>query len=72
MMMFTPVTWEGPVSNLTTGEYKEWFSLMAVGGMPINTTIAVPQNFPLTEHFVMPGRVPAYTLWSDRPRWLMK
>jgi 4-amino-4-deoxy-L-arabinose transferase-like glycosyltransferase len=72
MLIFTPVTWEAPVSNLTTGEYKEWFSLMTVGGMPINSTIAVPQNFPLTEHFVMPGKVPAYTLWSDRPRWLMK
>jgi 4-amino-4-deoxy-L-arabinose transferase-like glycosyltransferase len=72
MMIFTPVTWEGPVSNITTGEYKEWFSLMSVSGMPMNSSIPVPQNFPLTEHFVMPGRVPAYTLWSDRPRWLMK
>ncbi|HEX4139241.1 MAG TPA: hypothetical protein VHY09_02770, partial [Candidatus Methylacidiphilales bacterium] len=72
LLMFTPVTWQAPVSDITTGEYKEWFALMTVGSMPLNSSIAVPQNFPLTEHFVMPGKVPAYTLWSDRPRWLMK
>jgi hypothetical protein len=72
LLLFTPVTWNAPASNITTGEYKEWFTLMAVGGMPLNSSIAVPQNFPLTEHLVMPGKVPAYTMWSDRPRWLMK
>ncbi len=72
MLIFTPVTWEAPMSAATTGEYKEWFSLMTVGSVPLNSAIAVPQNFPLTEHFVMPGKLPQYTFWSDRPRWLMK
>jgi len=69
ILLFTPVTWEAPVSNLTTGEYKDWFTLMTVGGIPINSPTPLPQNFPLTEHFVMPGKVPGYTMWSDRPRW---
>jgi hypothetical protein len=64
MLIFTPVTWGGPMSATLNGEYKDWFPLMTVQG--------TPANFPLSEHFVMPGKVPAYTLWSDRPRWLMK
>jgi len=65
LLLFSPVTWEGPMSATTTGEYKEWFPLMTA--QP-----PLPPNFPLSEHFVMPGKVPGYTLWSDRPRWLMK
>jgi 4-amino-4-deoxy-L-arabinose transferase-like glycosyltransferase len=64
MLMFTPVTWDAPMSNVTEGEYKDWFPLMAV--------IGVPQNFPLSEHLVMGGKIPGYTIWSDRPRWQMK
>jgi hypothetical protein len=64
ILIFTPETWNGPVSAITTGEYKDWFPLM--------TTEGVPQNFPLAEHLVMTGKVPGYTLWSDKPRWLMK
>ena len=72
MLLITPETSDAPLGNITTGEYKEWFSLITVGSFPLNSTIPAPQNFPLTEHFVMPGKVPGYTLWSDRPRWLMK
>lgn len=64
MLIFTPVTWEGPISNITTGEYKDWYPLM--------TAIGVPTNFPLGEHYVMQGKIPGYTLWSDRPRWNMR
>jgi hypothetical protein len=61
MILITPVTWEAPMSNVTTGEYKDWF--------PIITGVGVPQTFPLQEHYTTRGVVPAYTLWSDRPRW---
>jgi hypothetical protein len=64
ILIFTPVTWDGPMSQALSGEYKEWF--------PIMTGVGTTPNFPLTEHLVMPGKVPGYTLWSDRPRWLIK
>ena len=72
ILIFTPVTWQEPASNITLGEYKDWFGLMTVGNVPLNSAIVVPTNFPLGEHYVMAGKVPAYTLWSDRPRWLMR
>jgi 4-amino-4-deoxy-L-arabinose transferase-like glycosyltransferase len=61
MLLLTPVTWDAPMSNITTGEYKDWF--------PIITGVGVPQNFPLPEHYPTPGKIPSYTLWSDKPRW---
>jgi hypothetical protein len=64
ILMFTPVTWEAAMSNVTTGEYKDW--------LPLMTVVGVPQNFPLAEHVVMQGKIPGYIFWSDRPRWLMR
>jgi hypothetical protein len=61
ILLITPVTWEAPMSNVTTGEDKDWF--------PIVTGAGVPPNFPLQEHYTTRGKVPAYALWSDRPRW---
>jgi hypothetical protein len=64
ILLFTPQTWDGRMSDVMTGEYKDWFGLMCVG--------ALPANFPLTEHYAMPGKIPGYIFWSDRPRWMMK
>jgi hypothetical protein len=64
MMIFTPVTGSAPLSNLTIGEYKDWLSLSIGAG--------APPNFPLPEHLTMPGKVPNYILWSDRPRWQVR
>jgi hypothetical protein len=64
MLLLTPVTSGAPLTNLTIGEYKDWLPI-AVGSTP-------PANFPLPEHYVIPGRVPNYVLWSDRPRWQAK
>jgi len=61
VMFFTPVTWSKPVSNLTTGEDKDWLPF-ALGG-------TAPINFPLRVHTVTPAGGPDYTIWSDRPRW---
>jgi 4-amino-4-deoxy-L-arabinose transferase-like glycosyltransferase len=61
ILILTPVSWEGPLSKFTTGEYKDWNPLV-IG----NTT---PPTFPLSVHNVTPPGWGDYSFWSDRPRW---
>jgi hypothetical protein len=60
ILLITPVTLGAPVTNLTSGEDKAWFSFI-IGAQP-------PANFPLTAH-VMATNGPEYILWSNVPRW---
>jgi heme/copper-type cytochrome/quinol oxidase subunit 3 len=64
ILLFSGVTWEAPMSDATTGEYKDWFTLMTATG--------VPTNFPLGEHFSLLGKIPDMIIWSDRTRWIAK
>lgn len=59
LLFFTPVTWAQPVSNLTTGEDKDWF--------PFLTGVNLPPGFPLFVNYTIPNA--DYSLWSNRPRW---
>jgi len=60
LLFFTPVTLDSPVTNLTSGEYKDWFTFI-VGAKP-------PPSFPLQTPLVRRA-TPEYIIWSDRQRW---
>jgi 4-amino-4-deoxy-L-arabinose transferase-like glycosyltransferase len=62
ILLLTPVSWSGPISTFTKGEYKDWFFLVGGGA-------AMPPGFPLTERTVTGPGGPDYSVWSDRPRW---
>lgn len=61
MLLFTPVTLDAPVTNLTSGEYKDWFPFICEQKLPL--------SFPLTVHTGFSQNIPEYTVWSDRARW---
>lgn len=61
ILLFTPVTLDAPVTNLTSGEYKDWF--------PFISEKNLPPSFPLTTHTRPAQSIPEYSIWSDRPRW---
>ncbi len=61
VLLFTPVTTDAPLSNLVTGEYKEW--------LPLFSGSTLPPNFPLSAHLTLPHGDPEYTIWSDHVRW---
>lgn len=61
IMLLTPESTSHPVSDYTTGEYKDW--------LPFLTGINPPSTFPLSEHYSTPAGGPDYIIWSDRPRW---
>ena len=58
ILLLTPVTTSKPLSTYTSGEYKDWFPLIA--GLP------TPAGFPLNSHLPTGFE---YNVWSDRPRW---
>jgi len=60
LLLFTPVTLDAPVTNLTSGEYKDWLPFV-VGAAP-------PPSFPLQARLVN-RTAPEYVLWSDKERW---
>jgi 4-amino-4-deoxy-L-arabinose transferase-like glycosyltransferase len=64
LLLLTPATWDEPYSNISTGEYKDWYSVI-VGP-------TAPANFPLSLHTQTGPGGPDYSLWSDRPRWQAK
>jgi hypothetical protein len=66
LLILSPVSWSGPYSNFTTGEYKDWF--------PFLVGLQVPATFPLTVGTRIPLSTPSEYLgvWSDRPRWQTK
>jgi len=59
LLLLTPVTLEAPVTNLTSGEDKDWYAFI-IG-------VNLPANFPLQAHTVINPQ--CYVLWSDRERW---
>jgi hypothetical protein len=61
LLFLTPVTTAQPLSNYTTGEYKDWFPLIA--------RQPTPPGFPLSVHSATPNGGPEYNVWSDRARW---
>ncbi len=61
LILLTPESGAKPLSDFTTGEYKDW--------LPFVTGQSAPSTFPLGEHFTMPPGSFNYTIWSDRPRW---
>ncbi len=61
IMILTPVSWEGKLSDFTSGEYKEW-NQVVLGA-------TTPPTFPLATHNVTPPGWGDYSFWSDRPRW---
>jgi 4-amino-4-deoxy-L-arabinose transferase-like glycosyltransferase len=71
IMLLTPITWTEPLSNFTSGEYKDWLPLVVQPpqgqqGLPL------PTGFPLTSHSVTAPGGPDYSIWSDRLRWQQK
>ena len=63
VILFTPVTWSKPMSNVTTGENKEWQPFV---NLNVN---AIPPVFPLHVPIKTGPGGPEYMFWSDRPRW---
>jgi hypothetical protein len=63
VIILTPVTWAKPVSNLTTGEDKDWLPFV------ILNTSAIAPDFPLNVPVRTGPGGPDYIFWSDRPRW---
>ncbi len=63
IMLLTPVTWDAPMSNLTSvsGEYHEW--------LPIVIGVSLPPSFPLPAFTNYSAQAADYYLWSDVPRW---
>jgi 4-amino-4-deoxy-L-arabinose transferase-like glycosyltransferase len=61
ILLLTPVTWSAPLSDVTSGEYKEW-GPFATGG-------ATPSTFPLAVRGITPPGWGDYSFWSDKPRW---
>jgi hypothetical protein len=59
ILMLTPVSWEAPLSNFTTGEYRDWS--FAVTKQP------VPTEFPLFDSTELKSL--SYIFYSDRARW---
>ena len=59
LLMLTPVSWEKPLSNFTTGEYRDWSFIV--------TKQAVPTAFPLFDTTEIKSW--SYTFYSDRERW---
>jgi 4-amino-4-deoxy-L-arabinose transferase-like glycosyltransferase len=68
LLLITPVSWSSPVSNFTTGEYKDWFPLVK-DAFSHTAYSTFSSDFPLSFHTVTPPGGPDYALWSDRPRW---
>jgi hypothetical protein len=62
VLLLTPVSWSQPISNFTTGEYKDW--------LPFVSNNPLPAAFPLSVHTQTGSGGPNYSLWSDRTRWL--
>ncbi|MCE0523179.1 MAG: hypothetical protein LV480_09745 [Methylacidiphilales bacterium] len=61
LLLLTPVTWSEPFSTFSTGEYKDWYTLVS--------GIQIPSGFPLVDHTAVGAGSLDYSLWSDRARW---
>jgi len=56
-ILFTPVTLSKPMTNLTSGEQKEW--------LPIVLGFHIPEDFPLHHVAKLPAGGPEYTIVSN-------
>lgn len=64
ILLLTPVTLDGPMTNLLLGEYKDWY--------PVFPAFNPPPEFPLKAHTTFPNALPAYYIWSNDERWAVK
>lgn len=61
VLLLTSVSYNGPISAFTSGEYHEW--------KPFITEGALPANFPLSVHMPMPRGGLEFGVWADRSRF---
>jgi hypothetical protein len=61
VLLLTPVTLDAPVSNLISGEYRDWYPLLFGPNLP--------PGFPLTARVNFAANGFAYHIFSDTERW---
>jgi hypothetical protein len=61
LLLLTPVTLDAPMTNLFSGEYRDWF--------PMFPGANLPPKFPLTSHTNLSSNGINYFIWSNSERW---